>query len=225
MNLWYGGRYYDFSKKFHQIKFFLGASWILNKSTKQTPAWIGLMTIKRFRNFAKHGVSVILDLHQVVWFMVQYYVWNFCIISVGFYKGCCCKQVWHVWRIPTLAFKQTQVNEFQSNMVNICIWNCFSKSSDYFTIYASVHSFSDPQSNVPSHGLSNQLSLGFLATSLWKSTPSTRLTKLVTSQRFLLPQALYENKQGVADSLAKAWATVARELGMIEILFSFISRV
>ena len=23
------------------------------------------MTIKRFRNFAKHGVSVILDLHQV----------------------------------------------------------------------------------------------------------------------------------------------------------------
>ena len=82
--------------------------------------------------------------------------------------------------------------------------------------------FSDPQSNVPFHGLSNQLSLGFLATSLWKSTPSTRFTKLVHSQRFLLPQALYENKQGVADSLAKAWATVARELGMIEKLFSFV---
>ena len=38
--------------------------------------------------------------------------------------------------------------------------------------------FSDPQSNVPFHGLSNQLSLGFWATSLWKSTPSTRSTKL-----------------------------------------------
>ena len=76
------------------------------------------MTIKRFRNFAKHGVSVILDLHQVVWITIQYYVWNFGIIFIGFYKGCCCKQVWHVWRIPTLAFKQTQVNEFQSNLVN-----------------------------------------------------------------------------------------------------------
>ena len=101
------------------------------------------------------------------------------------------------------------------------IWNCFSKSSDYFTIDVIVHSFPDPQSNAPFHGLSNQLSLGFLATSLWKSTPSTRLTKLVTSRRFLLPQALYENKQGVADSLAQAWAAVARELGMIEILFPF----
>ena len=30
----------------------------------------------------------------------------------------------------------------------------------------------------------------------------------------MLPnQALYENKHGVADSLARAWATVARELG------------
>ena len=31
-----------FLKKFHRIKFFLGATWILNKSTKKTPAWIGL---------------------------------------------------------------------------------------------------------------------------------------------------------------------------------------
>ena len=31
-----------FLKKFHPIKFFLGATWILNKSTNKTPAWIGL---------------------------------------------------------------------------------------------------------------------------------------------------------------------------------------
>ena len=35
-------------KKIHRIKFFLGATWILNKSNKKTPAWIGLNASSTF---------------------------------------------------------------------------------------------------------------------------------------------------------------------------------
>ena len=36
----------------------------------------------------------------------------------------------------------------------------------------------------------------------------------------MLSKALYENKHGVADSMARVWATVARELGIISTVLS-----
>ena len=44
------------------------------------------MTIKRFRNFAKHGVSVILDLHQVSLDYGSILGHNFASSSLGFIK-------------------------------------------------------------------------------------------------------------------------------------------